>query len=250
MSAPLVAGDRSLGALKVYARRPGAFDRHAEHLLVMFAAQAAILLANVQSVEIARRLSDGLKDALRSRDLIATAKGILMAREGVAEEPAFAVLVAGAQREHKTLRDAATAWSAPPFAAAVDGPSCPASTSTSSAAPWTSGIGGQADPRAAVGAYFALGGVAGLVEVEAYLNGVTSLPSLQRDVLAHAVNERLDELTWRHRVPYSRRGARRTDRSRGRWPRCWPSWRACAWRRPSGSRWPPRPPVGLSACRP
>jgi hypothetical protein len=49
--------------------------------------------------------------------------------------------------------------------------------------------------------YFALGGVAGLVEVEAYLHGVMSLPLLQRNVLAHAVNERLDELTWRHRVP-------------------------------------------------
>jgi GAF domain-containing protein len=107
MSAPLVAGDRSLGAVKVYGRLPGAFDQHAEHLLVMFAAQAAILLANVQSVESARRLSDGLKDALRSRDVIATAKGILMARDGIAEELAFSVLMAGAQREHKTLRDAA-----------------------------------------------------------------------------------------------------------------------------------------------
>jgi GAF domain-containing protein len=109
LSVPLVAGDRSLGAVKVYAQRPGAFDRYAEHLLVMFAAQAAILLANVQSVESARRLSDGLKDALRSRDLIATAKGILMAREGIAEEPAFATLMANAQREHKSLRDVAHA---------------------------------------------------------------------------------------------------------------------------------------------
>src|SRR5215212_5481725 len=51
---------------------------------------------------------------------------------------------------------------------------------------------------------FALGGVTGLVEVEAYLRGETSLPPLQRDILAQVVNERLDELTWRHRVPYSR----------------------------------------------
>jgi GAF domain-containing protein len=109
LSAPLVAGDRSLGAIKVYAQQPRAFDRHAEHLLVMFAAQAAILLANVQSMESARRLSDGLKDALRSRDVIATAKGIVMAREGIAEELALAVLVASAQREHKTLRDTAHA---------------------------------------------------------------------------------------------------------------------------------------------
>jgi serine/threonine protein phosphatase PrpC len=52
--------------------------------------------------------------------------------------------------------------------------------------------------------YFALGGDAGLVEVEAYLHGLMPLPGLQRDMLAHAVNERLDELTWQHRVPYSR----------------------------------------------
>ena len=58
-------------------------------------------------MDSARRLSGGLKGALRSRDLIATAKGILMARDGVAEEAAFAALVVGAQREHKTLRDAA-----------------------------------------------------------------------------------------------------------------------------------------------
>ena len=43
--------------------------------------------------------------------------------------------------------------------------------------------------------YFALGGVAGLVEVEAYLHGMLALPPVQRDILAHAVNERLDELT-------------------------------------------------------
>jgi serine/threonine protein phosphatase PrpC len=53
--------------------------------------------------------------------------------------------------------------------------------------------------------YFALSGVAGLVEIEAYLHGLMPLPPLQRDILAHAVNERLDELTWRHRVPYSRK---------------------------------------------
>src|SRR5215217_3135493 len=52
--------------------------------------------------------------------------------------------------------------------------------------------------------YFALGGIAGLVEVEAYLHGLVPLPPVERDLLAQAVNERLDELTWRHRVPYSR----------------------------------------------
>jgi hypothetical protein len=52
--------------------------------------------------------------------------------------------------------------------------------------------------------YFALGGIAGRVEVEAYLSGLMPLPALQRDMLAHAVNERLDELAWPRRVPYNR----------------------------------------------
>lgn len=52
--------------------------------------------------------------------------------------------------------------------------------------------------------YFALGGDAGLVDIEAYLHGLVTLPGSQRDILAHAVNERLDELVPPARVPYSR----------------------------------------------
>jgi hypothetical protein len=52
--------------------------------------------------------------------------------------------------------------------------------------------------------YFALGGDADLMDVDAHLSGLTLLPVLQRDILAHAVNERLDELITQHRVPYSR----------------------------------------------
>ncbi|MBO3085477.1 PP2C family protein-serine/threonine phosphatase [Cellulomonas fengjieae] len=53
-------------------------------------------------------------------------------------------------------------------------------------------------------AYFTLGGEAGPMEVEAYLHGLMPLPRGQRDMLAHAVNERLDDLTTRLRVPYTR----------------------------------------------
>jgi GAF domain-containing protein len=109
LSAPLVAGDVALGAIKVYADRPGAYDTPAERVLTMFAAQAAILLANVQSYERAQRLSDDLRGALRSRDLIGMAKGVLMARDGVDEDVAFVMLAGAAQREHKKLKDVAQA---------------------------------------------------------------------------------------------------------------------------------------------
>jgi hypothetical protein len=52
--------------------------------------------------------------------------------------------------------------------------------------------------------YFALGGDADLMDIDAHLSGLTELSILQHDILAHAVNERLDELITQHRVPYSR----------------------------------------------
>jgi hypothetical protein len=52
--------------------------------------------------------------------------------------------------------------------------------------------------------YFTLGGHAGQFEIEAYIHGAMALPSLQRDILAHALNERLDELySGAPRAPYS-----------------------------------------------
>jgi hypothetical protein len=52
--------------------------------------------------------------------------------------------------------------------------------------------------------YFSLGGQAGQFEVEAYIHGAMALPALQRDILAHALNERLDEAySQAPRAPYS-----------------------------------------------
>jgi hypothetical protein len=51
--------------------------------------------------------------------------------------------------------------------------------------------------------YFGLGGGQSLLELDAYLNGLTTLPRVDRDMLAHAVNERLDELAGPSRAPYS-----------------------------------------------
>ncbi|MFC9770555.1 MULTISPECIES: hypothetical protein [unclassified Pseudarthrobacter] len=50
--------------------------------------------------------------------------------------------------------------------------------------------------------YFSLSGDAGEYEVEAYLQGLLSLPAIQRDLLALAANELIDDLP-RPRAPYS-----------------------------------------------
>ncbi len=51
--------------------------------------------------------------------------------------------------------------------------------------------------------YFALGGSLSLLELDAYLNELVTLPRVDRDMVAHAVNERLDEVTGPARAPYS-----------------------------------------------
>lgn len=49
--------------------------------------------------------------------------------------------------------------------------------------------------------YFALGGDAGPTEIDAYLNGLMQFSELQHNMLALAVNERLNELPP-PRAPY------------------------------------------------
>jgi hypothetical protein len=50
--------------------------------------------------------------------------------------------------------------------------------------------------------YFSMGGEAGRFEIDAYLNGAIALPPIQHDVVAHVINERLDEIAP-PRAPYS-----------------------------------------------
>ncbi|MEU4746263.1 GAF and ANTAR domain-containing protein [Actinosynnema sp. NPDC023658] len=107
LSAPLVAGSRALGAMKVYALEPRAYGPREEQVLTLFASQAAVMLANLRTAQDAERVSDRLKDGLREREVISLAKGIIMARDGVDERAAFLSLADVAGRQRTTLRQAA-----------------------------------------------------------------------------------------------------------------------------------------------
>jgi hypothetical protein len=50
--------------------------------------------------------------------------------------------------------------------------------------------------------YFSIGGLIGEYEVDAYIQSLLSLPPFERDLLAHAANELIDELPPRPRAPY------------------------------------------------
>lgn len=107
LSAPMVAGDVSVGAMKVYADRPGVFDQRSEQLLSMCSAQAAVLVANVQAYDRAKRLSEGMRGAIRARDVVSMAKGVLMGLGHVDENAALAALLRRAHEDGTTLAAAA-----------------------------------------------------------------------------------------------------------------------------------------------
>jgi len=107
LSAPMIAGDEAIGAIKVYSREIAAYDDRCEHLLTLFAQQAAILLANMRSLQDAQQLSAELKEALTSRDVIGQAKGVLIAQGAAGEEAAFSMLVSASQRSNVKLHEVA-----------------------------------------------------------------------------------------------------------------------------------------------
>ena len=109
LAAPLIAGDEAVGAIGLHAPAPLAFDEQDAAGLRMFGMLAGALIVNFQTFLRARRLGDQLTEALGTRDLIGTAKGILMEREAIDEDAAFALLRAASQRSNRKLREIAHA---------------------------------------------------------------------------------------------------------------------------------------------
>jgi transcriptional regulator with GAF, ATPase, and Fis domain len=89
MSASMEAGGTSWGAVKVYAKTADAYDERAEEILRRLADQAAIFVSNVDVARSAKRIGDEVKTTLRTRDVIATATGIMMSRKGLEHEDAY-----------------------------------------------------------------------------------------------------------------------------------------------------------------
>src|SRR5690348_16099581 len=100
LSFQLFVESHSMGALDVYADRPGAFDAEAENTGLLLACHAAIALAGGRKV-------DNLHLALQSRDTIGQAKGILMERYKIDAVQAFDLLIAASQATHRRLNSIA-----------------------------------------------------------------------------------------------------------------------------------------------
>lgn len=107
LSVPLRTGTESVGAMKVYGDVPGTYGPHDEQVLQLLGDQAAILLANSQSLREARRLSRQLTDALTGRDTVSQAVGILLAKGAGSSQEAFARLAAAAQQADRPVGEIA-----------------------------------------------------------------------------------------------------------------------------------------------
>lgn len=103
VSTALISGKECIGALKVYAAFPSAYDPGIGRLLELFAAPAATLLSHIQTSEAPHRISAGLQAALHSRDTVNRACGILMERHGITHEQALQQLMRQARKNGNTL---------------------------------------------------------------------------------------------------------------------------------------------------
>lgn len=100
LSFQLYTDTDTIGALNIYSAVPHAFTEESVHTGLLLATHAA--LAAAATIE-----SANLRTALRSRDTIGQAKGILMERYKITSERAFDLLIAASQRTNRKLRDLA-----------------------------------------------------------------------------------------------------------------------------------------------
>ncbi len=100
LSFRLFAEQDTMGALNLYSKTVGAFDEEAHAIGSVFATHASVAIAGA-------RMSAQKDEAIRSRDVIGQAKGILMAQKNISEDEAFDILRRASQRMNIKLREVA-----------------------------------------------------------------------------------------------------------------------------------------------
>jgi len=105
LSLPLIVGSSALGALNLYSRTANALANEDEAMV--FALQAATVLANAQAYTASQTLARNLEVALEARAPIEQAKGILMAQLGCDPDEAFEILRSASQKQNRKVRELA-----------------------------------------------------------------------------------------------------------------------------------------------
>ncbi len=107
LAVPLVANGHPLGALNLYSKSSAGYDDAAEETALLFSQQAAVACANAEVYWRTFTLTEHLREALASRDVIGQAKGILMARRNCTGDAAFELLRQASQHRNIKLREIA-----------------------------------------------------------------------------------------------------------------------------------------------
>jgi GAF domain-containing protein len=104
---PLVLNGQAVGTLNLYSKTTHGFTEAGEETARLFSEQAAVACVNAEVYWRTYNLTEHLREALESRDVIGQAKGILMARRGCTPDAAFEALRKASQRRNVKLRDVA-----------------------------------------------------------------------------------------------------------------------------------------------
>jgi GAF domain-containing protein len=107
LSTALATRRRPLGGLNLYAGEDDAFGSSDAELAELFARQASTVLENAMSFSEAQARNRQLEEALETRETIAQAMGILMARQRITSDEAFDILRRASQRQNRKLRELA-----------------------------------------------------------------------------------------------------------------------------------------------
>lgn len=107
LSIPLPMTSPNRGALNMYSFEIGSFSSKTRQVAQLFADQAAVAISNAQIYSAALLLTEQLKEAVSSREVIGEAMGILIEREGVNQEGAFEMLKKASQASNVKLREIA-----------------------------------------------------------------------------------------------------------------------------------------------
>jgi hypothetical protein len=88
----LLVEKHPVGALNIYSLTPSAFSVRDQELAAAFAVQASSLLSDAEADLGDDELSIRFQGALRTREVIAQAQGVLMERDGISENDAYGAL--------------------------------------------------------------------------------------------------------------------------------------------------------------
>ena len=107
LSTPLFATGGPVGALNMYSRTAAAFTPEEQQLASVFASEASRILTTAGVDVSEEQLAQRFHEALRGREIIAQAQGVIMERDGVSEDDAYTALRTSSMRTNIPLKTCA-----------------------------------------------------------------------------------------------------------------------------------------------